>query len=162
MAVALAPWSEHDEPLLHVLLGDPAMMEHLGGPESPDRIGARHRRYLASPADEPQFKVLEGDLPVGWVGYWRRRWRGADVYEMGWSIAPAAQGRGLASRAAGLAVAHARDHGTLTAVHAFPMPGNAASNAVCRKAGFTLLGETGFDYPPGTAIRVNDWCSELS
>ena len=26
------PWGEDDLPLLHRLLGDPAMMEHLGGP----------------------------------------------------------------------------------------------------------------------------------
>jgi hypothetical protein len=32
-----------------------------------------------------------------------------------------------------------------------------ASNAVCRKAGFELVGECDFEYPPGNHIRSNDW-----
>jgi len=47
------------------------------------------------------------------------------------------------------------------AMHAFPAADHPASNAVCRKAGFTLCGETGFEYPPGTIMRCNDWRLEL-
>jgi hypothetical protein len=32
-----------------------------------------------------------------------------------------------------------------------------ASNAVCRRAGFELVGECRFEYPPGTFIRSDDW-----
>jgi len=46
-------------------------------------------------------------------------------------------------------------------LHAFPAADHPASNAVCRKAGFTLCGETGFEYPPGTIMRCNDWRLEL-
>ena len=35
--VTLRPWAVDDLPLLRRLLGDPAMMEHLGGPETPER-----------------------------------------------------------------------------------------------------------------------------
>ena len=34
------------------------------------------------------------------VGYWDREWRGEQVYEMGWAVLPAYQGRGLATAAA--------------------------------------------------------------
>jgi hypothetical protein len=38
---------------------------------------------------------------------------------------------------------------------------NAASNAVCRKAGFEMLEEVDFEYPKGTPIRCYDWRYEL-
>jgi len=38
---------------------------------------------------------------------------------------------------------------------------HAASNAVCRKAGFELLGEVDFEYPKGTPIRSCDWRLDL-
>jgi hypothetical protein len=34
--VRLEPWGEGDLPLLEKLMGDPAMTEHLGGPETPE------------------------------------------------------------------------------------------------------------------------------
>lgn len=43
MAVAwIEPWGERDGLLLEACLGDPAMMEHLGGPESRERIAEQH------------------------------------------------------------------------------------------------------------------------
>ena len=36
--VRLDPWGEGDLPLLRRILGDPAMTEHLGGPESEERL----------------------------------------------------------------------------------------------------------------------------
>jgi hypothetical protein len=42
---AIEPWDEHDLPLLHRIMGDPEMTEHLGGPESPEKIGERELRY---------------------------------------------------------------------------------------------------------------------
>jgi RimJ/RimL family protein N-acetyltransferase len=42
-------------------------------------------------------------------------------------------------------------------IHAFPSVANAASNAVCRKTGFQLLGEVDLEYPRGQPMRCNDW-----
>jgi RimJ/RimL family protein N-acetyltransferase len=39
---------------------------------------------------------------------------------------------------------------------------NEASNAICRKLGFELLGEEDFEYPPGNPIRCNDWRLDLA
>jgi hypothetical protein len=40
-AVRIVPWGGSDLALLERLVGDPAMMEHLGGPESAERIAER-------------------------------------------------------------------------------------------------------------------------
>jgi len=40
--VILEPWGSGDLPLLERLMGDPRMTEHLGGPESPEKIAERH------------------------------------------------------------------------------------------------------------------------
>jgi hypothetical protein len=37
----IEPWGEGDLPLLERLLADPAMMAHLGGPESREQIAKR-------------------------------------------------------------------------------------------------------------------------
>ena len=56
----------------------------------------------------------------------------------------------------------ARSEGKHRFVHAFPSVENAPSNAICRKVGFTLLGERDFEYPPGHSMRSNDWRFDLS
>ncbi|KAB1904108.1 GNAT family N-acetyltransferase, partial [Micromonospora sp. AMSO31t] len=59
-------------------------------------------------------------------------------------------------------IAEAAAHGDRRFAHAYPAVDHPASNAVCRKAGFTLLGETEFEYPPGHLMRSNDWRVELT
>jgi RimJ/RimL family protein N-acetyltransferase len=154
VSVRLEPWGPGDLGLLERLLGDEAMMEHLGGPETPEKIAARQARYEVDPGCLKI--VLDGDA-VGWVGFWDREWGGETVYETGWSVLPAAQGRGVARAAATLAVAAAAATGLRRYAHAFPSVENAASNALCAKVGFTLLGAVEFEYPPGSLMRCNDW-----
>lgn len=164
--VLIQPWSEDDLDLLQRLLGDPAMMEHLGGPESQEQILRRHQRYTHLPQEgtDHMFKVVwaptgEG---VGNVGYWRKTWREQSVYEMGWLILPEFQGRGIATQAAAAVIAHASQKPRYRLMHAFPSVENAASNAICRKLGFTLLEECQLEYPPGRSMTVNDWRLDLS
>jgi hypothetical protein len=40
-------------------------------------------------------------------------------------------------------------------------PENEASNALCRKAGFTLIEQRDFEYPKGHWMTCNDWVLEL-
>jgi len=167
-AVRLESWGEHDLPLLQALLGDPAMMAHLGGPESPEKIAERQARYeaderLADSGKSRMFKIVytttrEG---IGWVGYWQRRWLDAPVYEMGWSVLPSFQGRGIAGMATAQAIRVARARGALRFLHAFPSANNLPSNAICRKLGFTLLGVCELEYPPGQLMLCNDWQLDL-
>lgn len=143
----IVPWGE-DLELLHALLGDPAMMVHLGGPETDAKIAERQERYAKDPG---QFKIVADGEGVGWVGYWEH----GDDYEVGWSVVPGAQGRGIAADATWQLLQLARDRD----IHAYPAVDNAPSNALCRKLGFTNLGPQAFEYPTGTGqfMQCNDW-----
>ena len=161
-AIRLEPWTNGDLPLLEKCLGDPAMMTHLGGPESAEKIAERQALYERP--DSKQFKIVdeESGKNVGWVGYWEREWRGELVYEIGWSVIPAFQGRGHASSATAQAIELARAERTHRFMHAYPSVDNAPSNAICRKLGFTLLGPHEFEFPPGNPLLCNDWRLELA
>jgi RimJ/RimL family protein N-acetyltransferase len=161
-AVRIVPWSEGDLALLEALLGDPAMMEHLGGPESPAKIRERQTRY--EPADSGMFKIVDvaSGAGVGSVGFWPRSWRGDEINEIGWSVLPAFQGRGFARMATAQAIERARADSDRRFLHAFPSVGNPPSNALCRTLGFTLLGACELEYPPGSVLLVNDWRLDLS
>jgi RimJ/RimL family protein N-acetyltransferase len=157
--VELQAWGPGDLPLLQRLLGDPAMMEHLGGPESQEKIADRQRRYEADPGC---LKIVADGEELGWVGYWDREWRGGSVYEIGWAVLPEAQGRGVATQATRLAIETSRATSRHRWLHAFPGVDNPPSNAICRKLGFTLLSEVEFEYPPGHQMQCNDWRLDLT
>lgn len=162
--VRIEPWAAGDLGLLEQLVGDPQMMEHLGGPESPERIIERQARYVQTRTEAGRvFKavVAETGEAVGFVGYWEREWSGDWIYETGWSVIPAFQGQGIAAAATALALAAAREDGKHRFVHAFPSVENSASNAICRKLGFELVGEDDAEYPPGNPMRCNDWRLDL-
>jgi RimJ/RimL family protein N-acetyltransferase len=164
--VSLRPWSEGDLSLLERLLGDPAMTEHLGGPEAPEQIRARHDRYLRlnDSGRGRIFVIVVGPerVAAGSVGYWEKEWQGETVWETGWSVLPEFQGQGIATLATRGVVERAREDGKHRLMLAYPSIDNAPSNAICQKAGFTLLGEEEFEYPPGNIMRCNDWCLDLS
>jgi RimJ/RimL family protein N-acetyltransferase len=166
MAVRIEPWGAGDISLLHKTMGDPAMTEHLGGPETPEKIAARHERLqrLADSCQGRWFKIVDTATgeDAGSVGYWERTWHDEQVYEIGWSVLPAFQGRGIAGAGTALAIAMAKADGKHRYMHAFPSVDNAPSNGVCRKLGFTLLGAEDFEYPKGTFMPSNDWRLDLS
>ena len=141
------------------------MTEHLGGPESPSKIAERQDRYerLVEPGKGRMFKIVDDatGVGVGSVGYWKRKWRDMQVYEAGWSVIPAFQGRGIASAALAQAIEEARSQRTHRFLHAFPAVDNPPSNAICQKLGFTLLEECEFEYPPGNLMQCNDWRLDL-
>jgi RimJ/RimL family protein N-acetyltransferase len=109
------------------------------------------------------FKIIDDATgeAVGSVGYWDKTWRGEEIYEVGWSVVPPFQGRGIASSTTAQAIGFARSEGRHRFMHAFPSVGNGASNAICRKVGFTLLEECEFEYPPGSLMQCNDWRLDL-
>lgn len=163
--VALRPWAADDLGLLQRLLGDPRMMEHLGGPEAPEKIVKRHARYLDMSGPGRIFAITLGPerQAVGSIGYWEMpAWLGDTVWETGYSVLPEFQGQGIATRGMVLCIARAAAEGTHKSIHAFPSVDNGPSNAVCRKAGFTLLGAHDFEYLPGLTLHCNDWAFELS
>ncbi|GAA3955047.1 hypothetical protein GCM10023085_41900 [Actinomadura viridis] len=146
-------------------LNTPEAKRHLGGPEPDEKVLDRHRRYLTSEGfgTGRMYRILlDGvDRSVGTVGFYERVWQGAEVYEIGWGVLPAYQGRGIAVAATRLAVEAAREAGARRYLHAFPSVDNAASNAVARKAGFERVGECDVEFPPGQWMRSNDWRLDL-
>ncbi|MCF3961059.1 GNAT family N-acetyltransferase [Streptomyces fuscigenes] len=174
--VRLEPWSEADLGLLRAL-NAPELMVHLGGPETDVQVEVRHRRYVELSAESPRrgrlFRIVllpdgEGSAApglarsVGTVGYWENVWDGQQIYESGWGLLAAFQGRGIAAVAARAAARQARAQRAHRRLHAFPSVGNPRSNAVCRRAGYTLRGECAFEYPPGNVLRCNDWWMDLA
>jgi RimJ/RimL family protein N-acetyltransferase len=147
-------------PLLEKL-NDPEMTKHVGGPESPEKLVERQARY--EKAHSRQYKIVDGESGegVGWVGYWEREWHDESVWEFGWAVIPSFQGRGVASSATAQLINRARAEMQHRYVHAFPMVENAPSNAICRKVGFTLLGEIDFAARQGGFVRCNDWRFDL-
>jgi RimJ/RimL family protein N-acetyltransferase len=163
----IEPWGDNDLPLLERLLGDPAMTEHLGGPESPAKLAERQERYMRLPGigKGQMFKIVEvatGD-GVGSVGYWERESDDQLVYETGWGVLPEFQGRGIATVATEQVIEAARAERKHRFLHAYPSVDNAPSNAICRKLGFELVGAFDFEYPKGSGniITCNDWRLDL-
>jgi RimJ/RimL family protein N-acetyltransferase len=160
--VRIEPWAEGDFPLI-VNLNDPEMTTHVGGPEAADKLPERQSRY--EKADSRQYKIVvgAGGEGVGWVGYWEQTWRDQQVWEIGWAVLPGFQGQGVATSATAQLIERARGERHLRFVHAYPSVENGPSNAICRKLGFTLLGDFELELVrrPGSFKRFNDWRLDL-
>jgi RimJ/RimL family protein N-acetyltransferase len=163
VAVTLVPWGSGDLPLLERLMGDARMTEHLGGPESPERLQERQARYEGLEGGDRMFKIVDAESGsgVGSVGYWTKEWRDAQAYEVGWMVVPEFQGRGIAVAATAQAIALAKADGRHRFMHAFPNVDNAPSNAICRKLGFELLEACEFEFPKRNFMTCNDWRLDL-
>jgi Acetyltransferases, including N-acetylases of ribosomal proteins len=158
----LEPWSAANLPLLR-RLNVPKMTEHLGGPESEQKLLERQKKYVNRGPAGGMFTVvlLDNELAVGSIGYWEREWGGETVFETGWGVLPEFQGRGIAVDATRAVIQLAAAEQRHRHLHAYPSVDNPASNAICRKVGFDLLGECDFEYPPGHPLRCNDWRFDL-
>jgi RimJ/RimL family protein N-acetyltransferase len=165
--IRIEPWAEGDLPLLERIMGDPAMTEHLGGPESPEKIAERQGRYVALPSTGKgwMFRIVDAETGegMGSVGYWERELTDMLVYETGWSVLPEFQGRGIATAATAQCIELARAQRKHQFMHAYPGDDNHASNAICRKLGFEQVGVDEYEYPPGSGkiMRCNDWRLDL-
>ncbi|MFD3945893.1 GNAT family N-acetyltransferase [Streptomyces sp. NPDC058579] len=165
--IRLEAWSEDDLWLLRAM-NAPELMEHLGGPETEEALLKRHRRYVDLSERRTNaglmFRIvlLPEEVAVGSIGFWEQTWDGEPVYETGWTVLPGFQGRGVATAATRAVAGFARATRAHRHLHAFPSTDNGPSNAVCRKAGFELRGERELEYPPGHALRCNDWRLDLN
>ncbi|MEU1145309.1 GNAT family N-acetyltransferase [Streptomyces sp. NPDC005863] len=153
----LEPWSDEGGLALLLRLNTPGMTAHLGGPETHEKVRDRHRRYLELDDKGRMFRITLDGETAGSIGFWETTWQGETVWETGWGVLPEFQGRGVAADAARLVADEARAAGRHAHLHAFPATDHAASNAVCRKAGFTLRGEATIEYPKGNWHPCNDW-----
>ena len=160
-SIQLEPWADKDLDLLW-RLNTPEIWAHLGGPETEEQVLKRHARYLdAETASGGMFTIVLDGMTAGSIGYWEREWQDETVYETGWNVLPEFQGMGVATAAAKAIIDRASAAGRHRWLHAYPSVDNPASNAICRKAGFTFAGEHDFEFPKGRFMRCNDWRHEL-
>jgi RimJ/RimL family protein N-acetyltransferase len=141
---------------------DPVMMAELGGPLPRDGIEAKVRRDVEAAASGKSWismVVLDETHPsavAGSVVLWSHDEEAEPFSEIGWMVLPEFQRRGLGKAAVRLLLERARDENRWGEVHAFPGVTNAASNAMCRTLGFTLLGEEQIDFSDRLLI-ANHW-----
>lgn len=162
--LALRPWSPADLSLLRAA-NTPEMTAHLNGPESEDEILARHQRYLRlqREGEARMFAIVdETGAALGSIGRWKIDARQGPAWETGWFVLPEAQGRRVAARALALLVEELRaDRAGRRLLLAFPSVDNPASNAVCRRGGFELVGTMTESFR-GAELTVNEWALDLA
>lgn len=146
---------------------DPQMMKHLGGPLPKESMPQKLRRDVETIESGSAwiFKVIaDGNhadsQAAGSVCIWEHAEGDEVINEIGWMILPQFQGRGLGSKAVRAILDKARAERRWDVIHAFPATGNEASNAICRKMGFTLLEECDLEWS-GRQLRCNHWRIDL-
>ncbi|HCJ48098.1 MAG TPA: hypothetical protein DHW40_01980 [Microbacterium sp.] len=161
MTVTIEPWGEQDLPLLE-RMNMPEMTAHLGGPESAEDLERRQARYLrVASTGGRMFRIEVDGEPAGGIGYWESDEDGTPAYEAGWSVVPEHQGAGVAGAALRLLIAEVRRDGRRALLTAYPGVDNAASNALCARAGFDVRGE-GREPWRGGELHFRIWALDLS
>lgn len=160
----LVVYGEGDIALTEALETNSEVMRELGGPLKPEEIPDTHRKRMGRGREgDSWFKVVPepGGPAAGTIGIWPTELDGEPAYEAGWMLLPEFQGRGIASQALALLLEKARAWPAVGAVHAFPGESNPASNALCRKFGFELVGTEDGGYA-GREFRINHWVLDTS
>jgi RimJ/RimL family protein N-acetyltransferase len=157
-------YGDGDMALTEAIECDPVVMAELGGPLPREAIPAIHRKRLPGAVKGTWwFKIIPepGGQAAGTIGIWDSKYKGTPIVEMGWTVLPAFQRRGLAGAAARMILDRARAEKRCSSIHAFPGVTNAASNAICRKSGFVLIEECEVEYA-GRMLKVNHWRVDLA
>jgi RimJ/RimL family protein N-acetyltransferase len=154
-----------DLPMYERSLTDPDMMAELGGPLPKEGLSEKLRGIV----DDVEkgtvwFSVIvpdgEAGAGAGSVCIWDHDWNGENITEIGWMVLPEFQGRGLATEAVRSILRKARSEKRWEVIHAFPGVTNAPSNAICRKTGFSNIGEVDLE-GWGGVLRCSQWRIDL-
>jgi RimJ/RimL family protein N-acetyltransferase len=140
-------------------------MAELGGPLPREGLSDKLRGIVEDvDAGRAWYSVIipqpERPTPAGTVCIWSHDSDGERINEIGWMVLPSFQGRGLATEAVRSILDRARAEGRWDPIHAFPGITNGPSNAICRKSGFSLVGERDIEYA-GRTLRCNHWRLDL-
>jgi RimJ/RimL family protein N-acetyltransferase len=160
----LRRWGPDDLVLLE-RSNTPDMTRFLGGPESEEALRQRHADYLGlwESGEVRMFRVEVDGAIAGYAGWWEEEHDGVPVYEIGCVVEPAWQERGVASAALREVVRLAAGTGDRSLIVGYANVDNAASNALCERVGFTLVGGGAFPSEDGTpGMSVNVWTLDVS
>jgi len=164
MTVDLVRWGVDDLPVLQ-RANTWEMTRYFGGPESDEALAQQHSDYLAGweTGQMRMFRVDVDGKPAGYAGWWEEVHDGMPVYEVGCSIHPDWQGRGIALTALRETLRLAAVLGDRPMVVGYAHVDNAASNALCARAGFDRVGSAAFP-PEGDVpgMPVNVWMIDVS
>ncbi|MGA5411764.1 GNAT family N-acetyltransferase [Streptomyces lavendulocolor] len=143
--IVLREWTDADVPAMSELFDDPAVAHRtpLASPFDEAAAAAYLATIRRTRADGTRLHLAiteDGGAPLGEVLL------GVVQGAVGYAVGAAHRGRGLATRATRLLTAHAHEALGLPRVILQIEPGNTASEAVARAAGFRPTGE-----PPETA-----------
>jgi RimJ/RimL family protein N-acetyltransferase len=160
----LLPYADEHFALTEALETDAETMRELGGPVDPADLPRVHRMRVETVANGEWYFVIVPDSPgppAGAIGIWESRFEDKPIHEVGWMVLPQFQGRGIAKEALRILIDRARSDRRYKCIHAFPGVTNAASNALCRGAGFTHVEETEVRFRD-RPLRVNHWELDVS
>ena len=150
--VLLRGWRPDDLEPFAELNADPRVMEHFPKPLTREESDAFVRERIL-----PQFSArgfglwaveVPGEAPfIGFVGLMEQTFAApfTPCVEVGWRLAQPHWGRGYATEAARLALAHGFDAAGLEEIVSFTAVGNRPSIAVMERLGMRYDGE--FDHP---------------
>lgn len=159
--VTLRPWEDEDFWILEQC-NTKRMTQHLGGPETAEALLNRHHRYVNNDGAGGMYVIMSLDSSVaGFIGFWEHSDDNGTVWESGWAVLPEQQGKGVASAAIQALIPMASAANAHRSLHAYPSVENTASNTLCQKVGFTLIGRRQFEYPKGQWMTCNDWSLDL-
>lgn len=99
------------------------------------------RRFLGTGSDDPTPTasiVVAGEV-VGWVDHDDRQWLEPDECNLGYNVLPDHRGRGYASRAVRLLLAHLAEEGRYRVATLLIDPANEPSLALADRLGFEAL-----------------------
>jgi RimJ/RimL family protein N-acetyltransferase len=160
MHVTLERWSADDLAVLK-RVNTPEMTRFLGGGDETDEVLAeRHAEYLDlwESGEVRMFRIDVDGEASGYAGWWEEDHEGVPVYEVGCVVEPRWHGHGVASAALSEVVRLAAATGDRHLIVGYAHVDNEASNALCRRVGFSLVGQGLYPLEDGEApLSVNVW-----
>jgi ribosomal-protein-alanine N-acetyltransferase len=151
----LDPWQPDDFDAFHPIATNPEVMRYITGgtPWTDERIRqfVDSQVRLFSDRGFCRWRLIDKSTAtmIGFCGI--APWRAFPWLEIGWWLAPAWWGRGLATEAARTALADAFERVGLDRIHSVAMPANTASIRIMQKLGLEF--ETNFENEGVALVR---------
>jgi RimJ/RimL family protein N-acetyltransferase len=150
----LREWRESDRDQFLAMCNSPVVMEHLGGPTTPEEIDAGIARIRECQREHGHcFWAIERGRDgafLGFCGLKRANEPGLSIegeVEIGWRLREDAWGQGYAREAAEAALAWGWANLDVSRIVAITVPANRRSRGLMQRIGMTRRGDLDFTHP---------------